>query len=88
RGNMGHLLAFIAPVPGVEPGLARAVAEALRFSGLDAGSLDVAFFDASDEMAARLATVGLRFDLPEIETPEASPPRAPGMDPDRPPRLR
>jgi hypothetical protein len=35
---------------------------------------------------ARLAKVGLRFDIPEPE--EAPGPAAPGMDPDRPPRLR
>lgn len=88
RGNMGHLLAFVAPVPGTERGLARAVSEALTFSGLEAGSLDVTFLDASDEMAARLARVGLRFDLPEIEAPKDHTPKAPGMDPDKPPRLR
>lgn len=85
-GREGHLLAFVDALPGAEPGLARAAGEALTFSGVEAGELDVAFFRASDPVTARLARVGLRFDLPQ---PGAAPaPAAPGMDPDRPPRLR
>ena len=61
--------------------------EALTFSGLDAGELDVGFFEASDPLVARLAKVGLQFDLPDpIAMP--SPPGAPGMDPEKPPKLR
>lgn len=84
-GAQSHMLAFIDPVPGAEPALARAVNEALVFSGIEAGMLDVAFFAASDAMSASLAKVGLRFDLPE---PEVKPDRpAPGMDPSKPPKL-
>ncbi|MCP3970008.1 MAG: SseB family protein [Rhodobacteraceae bacterium] len=82
----GHLLGFIGATPGTEGALASAVGEALTFSGLEAGELDVGFFDAKDEMAARLVGVGLRFDLPEPDT--ADPPAAPGMDKTRPPKLR
>jgi hypothetical protein len=85
-GREGHLLAFVDAVPGAEPGLARAVGEALTFSGVEAGELDVAFFRASDTAVARMAKVGLRFDLPEVEKLGAQ--TAPGMDPERPPRLR
>ncbi|SHJ07769.1 SseB protein N-terminal domain-containing protein [Palleronia salina] len=85
-GGRGHMLAFIDPARGANGALARAVREALVFSGLEAGTLDVAFFDASDPMAARLARHGLRFDLPKFE-PRAAP-SAPGTDPDRPPKLR
>ena len=85
-GRRGHLLALIDSLPGAEPMLARAVGEALIFSGLDAGEIDVTFFRSSDPVAARLAQVGLRFDLPE--PPKAEGPSAPGMDPDQPPRLR
>ena len=85
-GRRGHLLAFIDTMPEAEPSLARAVSEALVFSGLEAGELDVAFFRATDEVAARLAKVGLRFDLPELPSPEG--PKPPGMDPDTPPKLR
>lgn len=85
-GARGHLLAFVDPAPGAEAALARAVGEALTFSGVEAGTIDVTFTAASDPFAARLARVGLRFDLPEPEAPRA--PGAPGMDPDKPPRLR
>ncbi len=60
----GHLLAFVDAVPDAEAALSRAVSEALIFSGLEAGEIDVGFFDASDPVAARLAKVGLRFDIP------------------------
>jgi len=86
-GRRGHLLAFIGAVPGAEPALARSVQEALVFSGVEAGSLDVAFFRATDALAASFARVGLRFDLPKSEAPQA-PGSRPGMDPDRPPKLR
>jgi hypothetical protein len=49
--------------------------------------MDVMFIRASDEIAARLAKVGLRFDLPEPAAP-AMAPVAPGSDPSKPPRLR
>jgi hypothetical protein len=85
-GRRGHLLAFTGSRPGAEAGLARAVGEALTFSGVEAGELDVAFFRDSDPVMARIAKVGLRFDLPVPE--QAAAPRPPGSDPDRPPRLR
>lgn len=87
-GRRSHLLAFVDAVPDAESALAAAAGEALTFSGLEAGSLDVAFLAASDPLAAKLARVGLRFDLPEparTETAEITPP---GMDPDSPPILR
>jgi len=85
-GVRSHMLAYIDVVPGAEAALARATGEALAFSGIEAGALDVAFFRATDPMAARLARVGLRFDLPKAEAASAR--RAPGSDPDKPPRLR
>ena len=86
-GSRGHLLAFVGTLPGAEAALARTVGEALTFSGIEAGALDVAFFAPDDPIAARLEKVALRFDLP---TPDAEglAPAAPGMDPDRPPKLR
>lgn len=86
-GGKGHLMALIDPLDGAEGALAKAVSEALTFSGLEAGALDVGFFAASDPMAARLARVGLRFDLPEPQRPQGAPPPPPGMDPDNPPKL-
>ncbi|MDA8746890.1 SseB family protein [Litoreibacter sp.] len=84
-GGQSHMLAFLDPLPGAEPALARAANEALVFSGIEAGMLDVAFFAHSDPMAASLAKVGLRFDLPEPLQPTERP--APGMDPAKPPKL-
>jgi hypothetical protein len=83
-GSRSHLLGFVDAVPGAEPDLARAVSEALIFSGLEAGALDVMFLRASRPFAATLARHGLRIDLPEPERPAA--PSAPGTD--GPPRLR
>lgn len=85
-GGRGHLLAIVDPVPGAEAALTRTVSEALTFSGLEAGMLDVGFFRASDPVCARFARAGLRFDLPTAPVSEAR--AAPGSDPDRPPRLR
>ncbi len=85
-GRRTHMLAFIDATPGSEPALASATREALVFSGLEAGELDVAFFKSSDPMAAKLAKTGLRFQLPEAMA--ANPPSAPGMDPNAPPRLK
>ncbi len=85
-GGRGHVLAFIDAVDGAENALATAASEALTFSGIEAGMIDVLFVRSSDPLAAHLAKVGLRFDLPQPEVPEA--PAAPGMDPDNPPNLR
>lgn len=85
-GGRGHVLAFVDAVEGAEKALASAAGEALTFSGIEAGMMDVLFVRASDPLAAHLAKVGLRFDLPQPEAPHA--PGAPGMDPAKPPRLR
>lgn len=85
-GRQGHLLAFVEAMDGYEGALAQLVGDALSFSGLEAGSLDVGFFRAADPMCATFAKVGLRFDLPQLADPIA--PVAPGSDPDKPPLLR
>ena len=87
-GTRGHLLGLTGVVPGAETALARAVNEALVFSGIEAGMLDVVFLPDSDPSAAQLARVGLRFDLPEPPKPERTERIAPGSDPDSPPILR
>ncbi|QIE46475.1 SseB family protein [Pseudohalocynthiibacter aestuariivivens] len=86
--GQGHLLAFVDAVPGAEPALVQAISEALVFSGIEAGALDVGFVASHDEVSARLARVGLRFDLPKPETQERPTPAAPGTNPDRPPILK
>ncbi|MFT4701512.1 MAG: hypothetical protein ACI9ND_000061 [Yoonia sp.] len=84
-GSRGHVLAFVDAVPGAESALAKAAGEALTFSGIEAGTMDVLFVKATDQLAGHLAKVGLRFDLPELAA--AHVPGAPGMDPAKPPRL-
>ncbi len=86
-GGQGHLLGFVAAVEGAQPALARAVSEALTFSGIEAGALDVGFFAADDPAANALARVGLRFDLPQPQAPVMER-AAPGSDPARPPILK
>jgi len=86
-GHRGHLLGFVDAVDGSQLTISRSVAEALVFSGVELGAIDVAFFARHDPVCAKLAKVGLRFDLPE-HSADARKPKAPGMDPENPPRLR
>ncbi|MBC2835459.1 SseB family protein [Paragemmobacter straminiformis] len=87
-GRRSHMLAFLDASPAAHDALARAASEALTFSGLDAGEMDVTFLAATDPAATALLRAALRFDLPEPLRTEPIAPAAPGMDPDRPPRLR
>ncbi|SEQ11128.1 SseB family protein [Thalassovita taeanensis] len=87
-GGNNHLLAFVDAVPGAEGALAKAVAEALTFSGIEAGALDVSFVRASEPLAAKLAQWGLRFDLPHPQAVAEVQRAAPGSDPAKPPILR
>jgi hypothetical protein len=87
-GAKGHLLAFIDTPVGAENALAKAAHEALTFSGIEAGSIDVAFFDPTEGAAIAIRRCGLRFELPEPAAPSDYKPAAPGMDPDKPPRLK
>jgi hypothetical protein len=86
-GRQGHLLAILDPVEGAEAAMARAMGEALVFSGVEAGELDVVFLAAGSAAARAMARVGLRFELPAPAAPPAGT-AAPGMDPSRPPKLR
>jgi len=87
-GGRGHLLGFVDAVPDAQGALARAVGEALTFSGIEAGALDVGFFDASDLATARMAQIGLRFDLPELTAEDRGERPSPGSDPEKPPILK
>lgn len=86
-GAMGHLLGFVGAVDGAEPALAKAASEALTFSGIEAGAMDVGFFAPDDAAAAFLAKAGLRFDLPQPELVKPAS-QAPGSNPERPPILK
>lgn len=87
-GRRGHMLAFVDALEGAESALAKAASEALTFSGVEAGAMDVGFFAPSDPIATILAAQGLRFDLPQPVQEETVPRIAPGSDPDCPPILR
>ncbi|MDJ0823121.1 MAG: SseB family protein [Paracoccaceae bacterium] len=87
-GSRGHLLGVTGAVAGAEPALARAIQEALVFSGLEAGALDVVFLADSDPITAQLARHALRFDLPDAPAPEPVTHAAPGSNPEKPPILR
>jgi hypothetical protein len=80
-------LVAVGAAPGAEVAIAQAVGDALAFSGLPVAALDVIFLAPGDALAAMAAAVGLSvIDAPlEDEAPTA---QGPGMDPDRPPRLR
>jgi hypothetical protein len=86
-GGRGHLLAFVDAIPRARDALVRAASEALTFSGIEAGAMDVGFFNHTDPAVTKLMRVGLRFDLPQMETLQKTP-RMPGSDPDRPPILK
>ncbi len=85
-GRQATLLAFVGARQGAQGALQRGVVETVSFSHREA-ALDIAFFAPDDPICARLERVGLRFDIP---TPAAAEymPAAPGMDPDKPPKLR
>jgi hypothetical protein len=84
-GRRGHVLALL-DAKDAEP-LAQGASEALIFSGIDAGALDVVFLQSTDKAVTAMAKVARRLDL-SVPTPVAVARVAPGMDPEKPPRLR
>ncbi len=87
-GRRGHIMALIDVPEAARAGVADAFAEALQFSGIEAGELDVAFLEPDDPRLDALVKTGLGFEIPELILPKAPQPLAPGMDPDKPPKLR
>ena len=87
-GESGHMLALVDVPEPAKTGVSEALSEALRFSGIEAGTLDLAFLPLEDPHLEKFDRVGLRFDIPELVMPKSLPPLAPGMDPDKPPILR
>ena len=85
-GVRRHVLAVVGVAPGAEAALATAVAEALRFSGAEAGMIDVTYLADHSPVLAQFAKVGLRFDLPRHATSPM--PGPPGMERERPPKLK
>jgi SseB protein N-terminal domain len=84
-GRRGHVLALLDA--GNEAALAQGASEALVFSGIEAGEMDVMFLRCDDPVVAAMARVARVLDLAEVAAPPVAP-KAPGMDPDKPPRLR
>lgn len=88
-GRRGHMLAILDAAEGAEEALARAAGEALTFSGLEAGQMDVVFLTADSAAAQAMGRVALRLDIAPPATPQPKPmAKGPGMDPDKPPFLR
>ncbi|MBF9035042.1 SseB family protein [Rhodobacterales bacterium HKCCE2091] len=79
------ILALLDPAPEAESALAAAIGEALAIAGADPSGIDLAFLASDHPAALRLLSAGLAIDLPEPPSRTVS---APGLDPDRPPRLR
>lgn len=79
-------LAVAGAPAAAEPGIAEAVAEAVRFCGAEGAELDVTFLGCGSPALAAIERVGLRFDPPA--PPPPTPAAAPGSDPRRPPILR
>ncbi len=84
----GHMLAMIDVPPAAQEGVAEAISEALAFSGIEAGQLDVTFLEASAPHIEEFGKVGLKFDIPDLVLPATLKPLAPGMDHEKPPKLR
>jgi hypothetical protein len=87
-GRSGLLLVLAGVPEAAREGVAAGIAETVRLGG--GAALDVTFLapDAPGAIAARAQ--GLTFETPAPRAPDRAPapPRAPGMDPDRPPNLR
>lgn len=81
-GTHGLLLAAIGVAEAARPGVVRALAEVGALVG---EGFDVAVIDPGDPRIPALERNGIGIGAVEQEAPG---PRAPGMDPDAPPRLR
>ncbi len=89
-GKRGQLLVLTGVAADAEAKWARAVTEAMAFSGMEAAAMDVVFLRTDDPMLAQMAGVALIFEGEPVveEEPVATPRPGPGMDPLRPPVLR
>jgi len=87
-GRSGLLLALVGVPHEARPAVAAAISEAVRFSGMGKGGLDVTFPEEGALSLARIRAAGLMLDLPRVEQVSRATPRAPGSDPARPPILR
>lgn len=88
-GGQGHMLAVVDAAEAAQPMLARAMAEALSFAGIEAAALDVTFLEATSPILSKMVAVGRIYDVPQPapDAPTQTRP-APGTDPSKPPKLR
>ena len=88
-GGQGHMLALVGLAAQDEARMARAVTEALAFSGLDAAALDVVFLE-DGALFQRIVKAGRVLEpvarAVKVEAPVQR--QGPGTDPARPPRLK
>ncbi len=88
-GGQGHLLGFVGAEQRAQDALAKAAGEALTFTGMQAGELDVGFFAPDDPVVGKLVAAGVLIEVPQpVAPPKATPHSPPGSDPDKPPILR
>ena len=80
------LLIFVEAGEAFQDILTQQISEAFKLSNLQGVTLDIIFAKPDEELIKKALKIGLRFDLPSIQ--EASKPKAPGMDPKKPPILR
>ncbi|MEM8740164.1 MAG: SseB family protein [Pseudomonadota bacterium] len=87
-GSATQALAIVGMSVEARPAAVEALGEAHRLEG-GGGPLDMLFLVADDPALAAFRRNGLGFDLPQRPAaPARALPGAPGLDPNRPPRLR
>ena len=86
-GRRGHMLALLDVDSAAQGALAQAASEALVFSGVEAGEMDVVYLSSTDPVVQAMARVAQAMDL-TVAVVQPAAPKPPGMDAERPPRLR
>lgn len=87
-GSTVPMVGFVGPAPGAEEALAKAVQEALMFTGIEDFTLEVGFFAPRSPEAEALLGLGHKIPLPPPPAPEETQATPPGSDPSRPPILK
>jgi len=85
-GPSALILAITGADPAAHSALMQALGEVVSFSAQDT-PLDITFLRADMPVVKQFEKVALRFDFPRPETAQYQP-KAPGRDPDKPPKLR
>jgi hypothetical protein len=91
-GRHGHLLVVIDAKETAQEPIAGAVSEALIFSGVEMGEIDVTFVTAKDPIVSLLLEHAYVFEpartIADVQSPAQTVTSPPGLDPAHPPRLR